>query len=382
MRFGEIVVKNLLRHRGRTMLTMAGVAVAVAATAVLLSIARGYAESAAGQYASSHVDVLVVRAGVAQRLTSSLSVGLGNRLRALPGVARVDGSLTEMVSLGDGSLLGVPLHGLDPAGFVMAHYAVTRGRPLRPDDRHAVMLGAGLAAALGKAPGDKVDVEGVPFLLAGVFQTGDALESNTAVATLGDLQELMDRPRQVSEFQIQVTPAAAEPAAVRQLCGAIEGLVGGAGDPLGFKALPMREFVASATETGLLQAMAGGTSAIAVVLSALGVLNTMLMSVMERTRELGILRALGWPRTLVMRLILGEALLLCLASVALGTAAAWGGVCLLSRWSFTQALVAPRLTPAAVALAAAVGVLAGIAGAVYPACRATSVEPTEALRYE
>ena len=192
----------------------------------------------------------------------------------------------------------------------------------------------------------------------------------------------MDRPGQVSEFQIQVSPAAADPTAVRQLCEAMEGLSDANGNPLGFKAMPMRDFVAADTETGLLLGMARGTSAIAVLLSSLGLLNTMLMSVIERTRELGILRAVGWSRPLIVRLILGESILLSLSGVLLGTTLAWGTVLILSRYSFTQTLVPSGLTPTAAAVGAAVGLLAGIAGAAYPAYRATGVDPTEALRYE
>lgn len=382
MRFPEILVKNLLQRKARSLLTIGGVAVAVAATAILLSIAWGYSDSAVSYYAASHVDVLVVRAGVAERITSSLSASLAGRLRELPGVAKVDSRLTEMVSLGNSSLLGVPLHGLDPSGFAMAHYVVTQGRALAPGDRHTAILGAGLATALRKSPGDNIDVEGTMFSVAGVFQTGDALESNTAVATLGDLQELMGRPGQVSEFQIHVSPVAADAASVRRICGVIEGLSDTAGNPLGFKAMPMRDFVASNTEAGLLLGMARGTSAIAVFLSLLGVLNTMLMSVIERTRELGILRAIGWSRALIVRMILGESLVLCLSGVVVGTALARGGVYLLATCSFTQTLVEPGLLPTAVVIGAGVGVFAGISGAAYPAYRAMVVDPTESLRYE
>ena len=146
--------------------------------------------------------------------------------------------------------------------------------------------------------------------------------------------------------------------------------------------MPMRDFVASDTEMGLLVGMAKGTSAIAIFLSSLGVLNTMLMSVTERTRELGILRAIGWSRSLIVRMILGESLMLCVAGVVLGTAFAWVSVLILATCPFTRTLVPPGLSLTAVVVGAAVGVLAGIAGAAYPAYRATGVDPTEALRYE
>ena len=108
----------------------------------------------------------------------------------------------------------------------------------------------------------------------------------------------------------------------------------------------------------------------------------MLMSVIERTRELGILRAIGWSRALIVRMILGESLVLCLSGVVVGTALARGGVYLLATCSFTQTLVEPGLLPTAVVIGAGVGVFAGISGAAYPAYRAMVVDPTESLRYE
>ena len=98
--FLEVIVKNLTRRKTRTVLTAAGLAAAVAATTTLLNIAWAFAGSAADSYKSRNVDIVVVRAGVAERITSSLSAPLAARLAALPEVADVDGSLTEMVSFG------------------------------------------------------------------------------------------------------------------------------------------------------------------------------------------------------------------------------------------------------------------------------------------
>jgi putative ABC transport system permease protein len=380
MVFLEVIAKNITRRKTRTVLTAAGLAAAVAATTTLLNIAWAFAGSAADSYKSRDVDIIVVRAGVAERITSSLSAPLAARLSLLPEVAGVDGSLTEMVSFGEQTLVGIPLHGLDPAGFAVEKLTVVSGRTLAPEDRHRVLLGSGLAHALKKETGQTVEIERTPFRIAGIFQTDNALESNTAVAPLADVQELMDRPGQVSEFQLRVVPVSASDSAVRGLCRKIESLHNEKGQSLGFKALPTRQFVDSDTETRLATAMAWGTTVITVILSLVGMLNTMLMSVLERTRELGILRAIGWTRNRVVRLILGESLAIGLAGSVVGALAAALFLRTLASWSFTRNIVQPGLTAGAVLAAVGLMLAAALAGTCYPAYRGASIAPTEALR--
>ena len=95
MRFFEVVFKNLRRRRTRTALTVAGLAVAVMAIAALWNIAWGYARYASDYYAARGVDIVVVRAGVSDRLTSRLRSELAQQLLAVPGVRggwRLDGA--------------------------------------------------------------------------------------------------------------------------------------------------------------------------------------------------------------------------------------------------------------------------------------------------
>jgi putative ABC transport system permease protein len=123
-------------------------------------------------------------------------------------------------------------------------------------------------------------------------------------------------------------------------------------------------------------------SILALFVGGLGMLNTMLMSVLERTREIGVLRALGWRRRRVLAMILRESLLL-------GTV---GGIC-----GIILGLALGRLiglaegmwgslelsyTPGIFAQAVLVALIAGVAGGLYPAWRATRMRPVEALRYE
>ena len=122
-------------------MTVVGLAVAVTAITTLWSTVWGYAESAGNYYAARDVDIVVVRAGVANRLTSSLRADLATRLAALPGVQDVDASLTEMVSLGDARLLGIPLRGLNPEGFAIEQLTISQGQRLHSDERGVVLAG-------------------------------------------------------------------------------------------------------------------------------------------------------------------------------------------------------------------------------------------------
>jgi putative ABC transport system permease protein len=378
----ELVYHNVLRRKARSALTIAGIAVAVAATSGLLSIAWRYAASAHEYYDSRGVDIVVVRAGVAERITSSLRSDAANQLRGLSGVADVDGSLTEVVSLGGSGLIGIPLHGCDPGGFAISGLTIQSGRMLQADDRGVILLGAGLAESLHKQAGQSLEVEGTEFYVVGIFAGATAIEANSLLAPLADVQQLMDRPDQVSEFQLRVAPTFQSNDQIRRLCQRIEALQNEQQQPCGFKAQPTRDFVNSDTETRLAGAMAYGTSAIAVGLAILGMLNTMLMSVFERTRELGILRAIGWPKKRVVKLILGESLLLALCGAACGLAVAAVLVRLLGTWPATQALVDRSLSPSAALCGLLLAVVASLIGSLYPAYRGASIPCTEALHYE
>src|SRR5262245_42555676 len=99
MSFFQVIMKNLRRRWARTALTVLALAVAVTATTTLWNLAWGYADAAQEFYSDRGVDIVVVRAGVANRLTSSLRSDLAAKLKAVPGVEDVDGALTEMVSV-------------------------------------------------------------------------------------------------------------------------------------------------------------------------------------------------------------------------------------------------------------------------------------------
>ncbi|MCC7085848.1 MAG: ABC transporter permease [Pirellulales bacterium] len=107
------------------------------------------------------------------------------------------------------------------------------------------------------------------------------------------------------------------------VCRSIEDLTDAQQHPLGLKTQPTHQFVNGATEAKLGSSLAWAVSAIVLALSLVGVLNTMLKSVSERTREFGVLRAIGWRRSRMVRMVLGESMMLGVAGAILGGGAAW-----------------------------------------------------------
>jgi putative ABC transport system permease protein len=128
--------------------------------------------------------------------------------------------------------------------------------------------------------------------------------------------------------------------------------------------------------------MAWLTSVIALVIGAVGVLNTMVMSVFERTREIGILRAIGWRKSRVVRLILSESLLLSVAGAAAGIAAAVLLTRALTWWPLVNGLIKGEVALAVLIQGFFIALAVGLIGGAYPAYRGAHLPPTEALRHE
>jgi putative ABC transport system permease protein len=192
------------------------------------------------------------------------------------------------------------------------------------------------------------------------------------VIDLRDAQVLTGKPRQVQFYLISLR----DPGQVEAVRDNLEARFPGLDFSL------TSELGESTSDFRVMQEMADQISLLAVFVGAVGMLNTMLMSVLERTREIGVLRSLGWQRRRVLGMILKESLVLgtvggvCGIPIGLGLggligmAGIWGGA------------IGPLYTPRLFVQAVMVAMIAGVVGGLYPAWRAANLQPVEALRYE
>jgi putative ABC transport system permease protein len=384
MSFLFLMLKNLLRRRVRSGLTLAGIAVAVGAVVCLTGLSANFERSFLQLLEGHDVELAAVRAGVVDRLTSHVPERFAERIRGLPQVRAVTPVLGDLVALEKQGLIGVMVQGWLADSFLFENIKITNGRRPAFEESGWVMLGHILARKLGKGVGDTLVVYEEEFRVAAVFESFNFLEDNSAVVLLADLQQRTAQRGLVTAFYIRAAdpaePAAKEAvvAAVRQQ---IEALTDENGRSLGLGVQAARDYADSLVPLQLARGMAWTTSAVALLIGIIFMLATMLMAVFERTQEIGVLRALGWRRWRVLRLILGEALVLSGLGATAGTLAAVGVLPLLSWLPQTSGFVSGEVHWTLAAWGVGLALVLGLAGGAYPALRAASLSPADAIRH-
>src|SRR3954447_3993293 len=348
MRFTNIIFRNMLRRGVRTVLTVLGLGIGIAAVVALLGIAWGFERSFMRLYEAKAIDLVVVKAGVSDRLTSNLDASVGDRLRRVPGVREVAGTLMDVVSFEEANLVSVLVNGWEPGSLLFRGIRLKQGRMLEPGDTKVAMLGRVLALNLNKKVGDTVNISGEPFKVVGIFESDSLFENGGLIVPQRELQRMMGRQGSLSGFV--VVGEAADRRSVEALGKRIEDAVPGVA------AVPARDYIQGDIQVRLVKSMAWATSIIALLLGSLGVLNTMMMSVFERTGEIGVLRALGWRRSRVLGLILGEAMTLGLVGSIVGAILGFVGVRAIQFSRSASTFIAPELPLSVIALGSLLGI--------------------------
>lgn len=383
MKFRSLIIKNLTRRPFRSVLTLLALATAISAVVSLLGISQGFTRSFADIYAAHSVDIVVSRQGSADRLSSSVDQRFSEEISELEGVDRAAAVLLETMSLEEDGVYGIPTMGIAQDSWLLEDYELV-GQIDSSDDQDdlkmapegiktEVMLGVHLADRLGLNSGDSVNFFGEPYRIRGVFRSPSTWENGAMIFPIRTLQQLTDRSGQATYINVVLKKPVSSEAAQKAI-GAIEALDA--------KLLPLAtaQFVETDTRMQLAGAMAWMTSVIALVIGSIGTLNTMLTSVMERTKEIGILRAIGWPKSRVVSMILLESCGLAVLASFLGTLLA-----VVMTWALSQApevkgILSPSIEWTVMVQGFVLAIGIGLLGAILPAWRAARMMPTEAFR--
>jgi putative ABC transport system permease protein len=372
MSFAGLIGHNVVARWLRSLLTAIAVAVGVGSVVTLGIVTHSLRGSAAAILKTGEADFTVAQSGVSDVLNSTIDPGQLQRIAKNPKVASAVGALITTTKLNAQNPLFIEI-GLKPSTLRPFGVDVVAGRAFRPAAKHEIMLGYRAADNLHKHVGDAITVDGNHYTVVGLFQTGQSIGDAASMIPLVTMQAEQREPGLVTLAFVQVKPGVSIP----KLRKAIH------------HQQPNLTTVRFATDFGrvdrnlqLITAADHGATYLALLIGAVIVTNTMLLSFFERTREFGILRAVGWARTRLMVMVIGEALIISVFGAALGVGLAFGVLAVLERLPQLTGYLHPVYQSSTFwrALYTAAGI--GFLGALYPAARAGLLHPITALRRE
>ena len=368
MTWAGLVWKNLARRPVRTILTVAGVGLGVGLIVALLSITAGVQQTADDLIHVGRADFGLFQEGVSDFTRSLLPESLAARVARQPDVAATARIFLYVAPVEDQEAF--LLFGLVPGEFNERRLVIVDGRRPVGDE---LLLGDRAAANLHVGVGDSVRIRASTFRVAGIYHSGDRFEDIGGVLPLPVVQRLAARPGEVTTIGVTVRQGVTPQTVAHRLERTFPG-VAALTEP--------GQAVKVDTSSRLILNAGWVISLLALIVGGIGVTNTMAMSVFERTREIGILRAVGWPGGRIAWLIVSEAVGICLLALAVGVGLGILAADLFTRYGGLSDLITPAFTIGVFAWGLAFALGVALLGAIYPALRAIRLTPVEALRRE
>jgi putative ABC transport system permease protein len=373
MNLGTYSLKNLRRRKLRTILAVLGISLGVMLITSLLTVMDGLEGSITESLRLLSGNLIIQQEGAVDPIFSIVNASLVDALRSNEDILVVSPEIYAARTLEGGlgprfiTLIGVTA---DYREIVSADY-IQEGAYFNETDRHKILLGSKLRDRLGLTVGDDFLLNGNNFTVVGVFETHTMADAIIALVPLEDARGL----RNLTEDQVSVIEIRPmDPHKAAEIASYVEASFEG------YEVVFPEDLVGEATEIlSNLRNTIWLVSGIAVFIGGIGIANAMLMSVIERTPEIGLLKATGWRNRDVAYSVLIEALGIgiigCLAGLGLGLAASQTAQNMIPALTFS-------LSSTTMAESFAFGVGLSLASGAYPALKASRMAPMAAIRGE
>ena len=372
MSLAALILKNLWSKKARSIGIAFAISIAVMTVVTLTVVSSGLEASAAAVLTLGKADFTVAQNGVSEVLFSNLDRGQLAAVKATPGVESAVGVLLATERINAANPLFIEI-GIPPDQQRQFGVHVVAGRSYTAGATHEMMMGWRAAQDFGLHVGDRFTANGTWNTIVGIYSTGIAYGDLGGMFPLTALQTYNRVPGTVTLIFVKVVPGASV-AKVEKTISTEH---------------PEMTTIRTAAQFGradrnlvFLQAAVTGSTILAILIGAVIVGNTMLLSLFERTREFGLLRAIGWTRSRVVSLVVGEGIVLALIGAALGVGLSFAATDVLERLPQLRGVLQANYTQEAFWRGLYTGLGMAIIGALYPALRAANLKPLKALSRE
>jgi putative ABC transport system permease protein len=360
-------IANILQKKVRSLISVLAVSLGITLLLVLVGLTKGSIKEVADRIENVGADIIVQQVGATNFFALKSGVlpeKYQERIADIPGVEAVSPVVTWTTTFRD---VFYVVYGIDPDQFstIGGGLEIVDGRDLR--EAGDVVIDSRIASATGLVIGDEMELLGSKFEIVGISKEGIGAR---IFMLASQLQGMLHQEGRVSLFFVRCE----SPEAVKSTAFAIEENVPGVhvqllenfADQMARSMTGLREFIGAVTVTTL-------------IVSLLVVLLAMYSTIMEKTREIGILKSLGASRAFIMGNIVIESVFLTTGGVILAFVFTITAIEVLGA---AYPLLTVEITPFWIAVGSATGILGGVLGALYPAWLAVRYDPVKALSYE
>ena len=369
MSFVKFILKNPFRRKNSAILAIVGIAIGIIVIVALGGITNGLVNTFEDTIHAGGADFQISGKEIGDSAygTNTIDASWTDKIANVSGVEEAYPIYVVLTSVGDDYMN--TLIGIDPSGTTLADISIKDGRIFEDGENEAIM-GEIYADDNNYEVGDTIEIDHEDFEIVGIYETGDSQMAGGVFTSISKVGELMDDKDSISNIYVKVEKGVD----AKEVADRIDEKYGDKITTI----TSVMEMEQMADMLNMLQASTWAISLLAIVVGGLGIINTMLMSVFERTREIGVLKAVGWSNSKILTMIVGESLVVTIVSAIIGSAIGFFACTLLG----PQLDIEPLFTPIIFMQAFAVAIVVGIIGGIYPALKAVKLPPTEALRYE
>ena len=385
MNFFSLATKNLLRRRGRTILTIFGVAIAIAVLFSLLSFNSGYEKQLNGEIDSLGIHILAVPKGCPYEAAALIMHGgvipkyLSNsdvdEVKKIDGIEVASPMLLQQF-FKDGKphiVYGIKIDDM----LTLKPWWKVEGRFFSQAEDNAMVVGRSLAEEENLNVGDIIPFgpDKIPFTIVGILERTGTQDDQFHFLPLEVMQRIFDKPDQITTIAIKVKDISR----ISQISGQLE-------------KIPDVQVVTMTQIMGTIMSLVGSAQIlimsviiIAIIISAVGIINTLLMSVNERTREFGMMKAIGASSMDIGKLVLLETLLITITGGIIGLLVSILGSSLIEAFvkgviPYTPVGKLMTIEPRLIVLCLLFSIVTGFVCGLYPAIKSSRSTPMEAIR--